>query len=84
MVGTYEMALGMGLDGTQWPGVEIVLQNWREEMEIVLSALLGRRQKVWDKVLGEAGDRLFSTGGRVYLDPHWGQGKKGRPRDDFL
>ena len=71
-------------DKTQWPGVEVVFGNWREEMEIVLSALLGRRQKVWDKVLGEAGDRLYSIGGRVYLDLYWGQGKKGRPRGNNL
>ena len=71
-------------DKVGWPGEEVVMRSWREEMEIVLSGLMRRRPKVWEIVLEEAGERLYSVGGRVYLDTYWGQGKKGRPREHNL
>ena len=65
---------------TGWPGEEMVLKNWREEMAIILTGVRSNRPKVWDRIVEEAGDRVYIVGDRVVVGLGWGNGKKGRPR----
>ena len=65
-----------------WPGEEIVLRNWREEMAIILTGVKMKSPKVWEKIEREAEGKAFVVGDRVFVELGWGDGKKGRPRGD--
>ena len=55
-------------DKVSWPGEEVVLRNWQEEMALILSGVRLNRPKVWEKIEVEAGDCVYIVSDRVFVE----------------